>query len=103
MSTYNWGAASVQVAFQNNPFDTSPTWTDITRYVEGFTTSAGRQHELQQVAPSTCNLTLSNQTGIFSPWNTGSPYYYSGTGLIPGHPVRVVAQPTSASVTTPVF
>ena len=84
-------SASVQVAFQNNPFDTSFTWTDITKYVKQFTVTMGRQHELQQVNPSTANIQLSNQNGIFSPWNTSSPYYYSGTGLTVGRPVRILA------------
>jgi len=82
---------TVQVAFQNNPFDTSLTWTDVTKYVTGFTTSMGRQHELQQVGPSTATIQLTNQDGRFSPWNTASPYYYSGTGLTVGHPVRIRA------------
>jgi len=82
---------TVQVAFQNNPFDTSLTWTDVTKYVTGFTTSMGRQHELQQVGPSTATIQLTNQDGRFRPWNTASPYYYSGTGLTVGHPVRIRA------------
>ena len=82
---------TVQVAFQNNPFDTSLTWTDVTKYVTGFSTSMGRQHELQQVGPSTATITFTNQDGRFSPWNTSSPYYYSGTGLTVGHPVRIRA------------
>jgi Concanavalin A-like lectin/glucanases superfamily len=91
----------VQVAFQNNPYDTSLTWTDITRYVMGLSTTMGRQHELQQVQPSTATITLTNQDGRFSPWNTSSPYYYSGSGLTPGHPVRVTA--TWSGTTYPVF
>jgi hypothetical protein len=100
-------STTVQVAFQNNPFDVSLTWTDITQYVQGFSTTMGRQHELQQVNPSTATITLVNEPvgptngGRFSPWNTGSPYYYSGTGLTPGHPIRITA--TWQGITYPVF
>jgi Concanavalin A-like lectin/glucanases superfamily len=89
---------SVQVAFNDNVWATSPTWTDITRYVQQIQTSMGRQHELQQVNPSTAVITLyngptgrgsANNGGQFSPWNTASPYYNSGNGLTPGHPVRI--------------
>jgi hypothetical protein len=100
---------SVEVAFANNPFDSSLTWTDITRYVQGFATTMGRQHELQQVNPSTAKITLWNGPtghgdttgGRFSPWNTGSAYYHSGTGLIPTKPVRI--QATYSSTTYNVF
>lgn len=89
---------SVQVAFNDNVWATSPTWTDITRYVIGpITTAVGRPHENQQVTPSTAVIPLWNGPtshgdttgGRFSPWNSGSPYYNSGNGLTPGHPIRI--------------
>src|SRR5665213_1405954 len=100
---HNFPKISIQVAFQNNPFDANPFWIDITKYTTGFTTTMGRQHELQQVGPSTCNITLTNQDGRFSPWNTGSPYYVVGSvlGLVPGHPVRI--QATWLGITHNVF
>ena len=99
----------VEVAFVNNPFDTSLTWTDISQYVLGCSTTMGRQHELQQVNPSTATISLFNSPtshgdttgGRFSPWNTNSPYYHSGTGLTPGHPVRVTS--TVSGTTYPIF
>lgn len=101
-------ASKVEVAFTSSTFAASPTWTDITRYVLGYTSTAGRQHELQQVNPSTAVIQLMNQPvstadpgGRFSPWNTSSPYYHSGSGLTPGHPVRITA--TASSTTYNIF
>ena len=103
MTSLTMPAISVQVAFQKYPKDTvaSGDWTDITKYVQGLSTTLGRQHELNQVGPSTATMTLTNQDGRFSSWNTGSPYYYAGAGLTPGHPVRVTA--TWASVSYPIY
>ena len=99
---------SIQVAFNDYVWATSPTWTDVTRYAKSVTTTMGRQHELQQVNPSTAVISLVNEPvspadpgGRFSPWNTNSPYYNSGNGLTPGHPVRVRA--TVAGTTYNVF
>lgn len=99
MSTPDVPKYSIEVAFVNNPFDSSLTWTDITQYVEGFSTTMGRQHELQTINPSSATITLYNGPtshgdttgGRFSPWNTGSAYYHSGNGLTPGHPIRIQA------------
>lgn len=103
MTSLTMPAIKVEVAFQKYPADTliSGDWTDITKYVQGLSTTMGRQHELNQVGPSTATLTLTNQDGRFSPWNTGSPYYYAGAGLTPGHPIRITA--TWASVSYPIF
>ena len=103
MTSLTMPAIKVEVAFQKYPADTliSGDWTDITKYVQGLSTTMGRQHELNQVGPSTATLTLTNQDGRFSPWNSGSPYYYAGAGLTPGHPIRITA--TWASVSYPIF
>ena len=103
MTSLTMPAIKVEVAFQKYPADTliSGDWTDVTKYVQGLSTTLGRQHELNQVGPSTATLTLTNQDGRFSPWNTGSPYYYAGAGLTPGHPIRITA--TWASVSYPIF
>ena len=103
MTSLTMPAIKVEVAFQKYPADTliSGDWTDITKYVQGLSTTMGRQHELNQVGPSTATMTLTNQDGRFSPWNTGSPYYYAGAGLTPGHPIRITA--TWASVSYPIF
>ncbi len=91
----------VEVAFQDTITYSAPVWTDVTRWVLGANTTMGRQHELQQVQPSTATITLDNHDGRFSPWNTASPYYYAGLGLTPGHPVKIKA--TWLGVTYDVF
>lgn len=103
MTTLTMPTIKVEVAFQKYPKDTliSGDWTDITKYCLGLSTTMGRQHELNQVGPSTATMTLTNQDGRFSPWNSGSPYYYAGAGLTPGHPIRITA--TWASVSYPIY
>jgi hypothetical protein len=91
----------VEVAFQDTISYSAPVWTDVTRWVLGANTTMGRQHELQQVQPSTATITFNNQDGRWSPWNTASPYYYAGLGLTPGHPVKIKA--TWLGVTYDVF
>ena len=98
---------SVQASF-TNPF-AAPSWTDISQFVLSGKTTMGRQHELQQVNASTCQLVLWNGPihahdttgGRFSPWNTNSPFAGLGNGIIPTVPVRV--QATWAGTTYPIF
>lgn len=54
------------------------TWTDITSKVyvrDPITIKRGRSSEGQNVDPSTCQLTLDNRGGTFSPRNPTGPYY----------------------------
>jgi hypothetical protein len=110
MTSLTMPLINVSVAFNNDPFEASPTFTDITKYVLGFTTTMGRQHELQQVQPSTCQITLTNDAlpadlgGRFSSWNTASPFHHSGAGFIPTRPVKITATwPRVGGTTYPVF
>ena len=96
---------NVYVSF-TNPYAT-PSWVDISRYAESFKTTSGRQHELQQVQPSTASIVLSNEGlpgdpgGRFSPWNTAGKYYGSGQNLVPMRPVKITS--TISGTTYPVF
>jgi hypothetical protein len=118
-------AISVEISL-TDPYAT-PAWIDITRYVESFNTTMGRQHELQQVQPSTATIVLSNEPtshsdttgGRFSPWNTGGTYALGdygaplyGFGPYGGafsttagggiaRPVRITA--TWSAITYPIF
>ena len=47
-------------------------WTDITRYVTDDTGDRGRSHELQAMEAGTRQLTLRNDDGRFTPWNTAT-------------------------------
>jgi hypothetical protein len=54
------------------------TWTDITRrvrYTPGIQITAGRRDETSESQPSTCNLTLDNTDGRFTPRKPDGEYY----------------------------
>jgi hypothetical protein len=54
------------------------TWTDITSKVyqrDAIQITRGRQDESAPVNPTTCNLTLNNRDGRFSPRNPSGAYY----------------------------
>lgn len=56
------------------------TWTDITTEVyarDGISITRGRQDESSPVNPATCQLTLDNRDGRFSPRNPSGIYYGS--------------------------
>ena len=62
----------VQVSF-TDPW-TTPDWVDITQYVQAANTKRGRQHELQRATAGTAQLSVYNQDGRFSTFNTTGPY-----------------------------
>lgn len=66
---------TVEVAWPNQPGDTTLTWTDITAYVDlpgGIAVTAGRADELGVVPPSRLNMRLDNTDGRFTPGNASS-------------------------------
>lgn len=80
---------SVEVAFPNDLFDVSKTWTDISDLTEAIKTSIGRRRELERAATGTAELTLGNPAGVFDPVDPGSPY---DGELLPRKAVRVIAE-----------
>lgn len=67
-----------EVAFGYSITSASPTWTDITQYVDlaaGININRGAADELSQTQPGTMTLTLDNSDGRFTPTRTGSSYY----------------------------
>lgn len=69
---------TVEVAFATGPDDPSPSWTDISDYVEArenIAITSGRDDELSDIQPSQVTLTLDNKDGRFTPGRTSSPYY----------------------------
>jgi hypothetical protein len=64
----------VEMGFGDGVYD-DPTWTDITAYVRGFTTSRGRDFAGDPVGPGTATMTLDNLDGRFDPTYTGGAYY----------------------------
>lgn len=81
---------TVEVAFDSNPFDTSPSFTDISSYVRSFSTNRGRINELGQFGAGRATLILSNADNRFNPTNTSSPYYDSSTGKTKIQPLKRV-------------
>ena len=95
---------TVEVAFDNNPFDSSLSFTDISTYVRQFNTKRGRANELGQFVGGTASLLLSNADNRFNPNNTSSPYFDSAnaiTKIQPLKPVRIKANYDSQ--TYPIF
>jgi hypothetical protein len=64
------------------------TWTDITQYVQGFTTKRGRIRELDSFRAGTATIALKNNDRRFDPLNASGPYY---GGLMVRCPVRITA------------
>jgi len=68
----------VEIAFATTPDDPSPTWVDVTQWVQtdpGISSTRGRGDERSQISASTCTLRLDNADGRFTPEKTSSPYY----------------------------
>lgn len=64
---------AVAIAFTTNPAST-PSWTDVTTYVAGFTYNRGRSHELENVQAGTASVMLDNRDRRFDPTYASSPY-----------------------------
>ena len=69
---------TVEIAFATAPDDPSPTWTDVSTYVEAvdpITISRGRSDEISEIQPSRLTVTLDNSDGRFTPGNASGAYY----------------------------
>jgi hypothetical protein len=77
---------SVQMAFGDAPLATSPTWTDVTTFVRGFSINRGRNSEFTTYGPGTVSIALDNRDRRFDPEHTTGPYFGD---LNPMVPVRV--------------
>lgn len=80
------GRFKVYVAFGDDPFAASPTWTDVTGYVLEATTSRGRSSELDQFQAGTGQIQLDNTSRLFDPEYTSGTYYGD---IKPGVPVKI--------------
>lgn len=82
-------SVTVEVAFGDNPLTTSPTWTDITDYVDakvGLSITRGRSDEQGDVSAGTLIAVLFNEDKRFTPGYAGGPY---GANVVPRVPIRV--------------
>lgn len=88
----------IDVAFGNAPFDTSPTFTDISAYVREWSTSRGRSSQLDGFSAGTASIVLDNRDRRFDPLYASSPY---NPNVKPNKRVRIRA--TANAVTYPIF
>ncbi len=90
---------TVEIAFDSEPFDNSPTFTDISQYVRSFSTRRGRSNELAEFVGGSCEINLSNADNRFNPSQT--TYYYdsanSRTKIQPLKRVRISAEYSSST------
>jgi len=81
---------TVEMAFGNGPNDASPTWTDISSYVDMsksvIDAKSGRSAVRANLSPGSLRFVLDNSDRRFDPSYTAGPYYGD---LVPGVPVRV--------------
>lgn len=83
-------AVYVDIAFDNGPLETTPTWTELAAGEVGqITIQRGRQTSLGRVEAGRCTVILPNQTRRYDPTNTSSPEYGNGYRLEPGKRIRV--------------
>ena len=93
-------ALHVEVAFSAGPWDTSPTWTDVTAFVRHVTTKRGRNNEFDRIEAGTCSVTFDNADGRFTPIRAASPSPYQGN-ILPRKQIRVRA--VVGGVSKPMF
>lgn len=65
----------IEIAFDTNPDDDSPIWTDVTEWVYEWSYARGREHELDRFETGTATIVLDNSDRRFEPTYAGSPYY----------------------------
>jgi hypothetical protein len=93
-------ALHVEIAFSAGPYDTSPTWTDVTAYARHVTTKRGRNNEFDRIEAGTCSVTFDNADGRFTPIRAASPSPYQGN-ILPRKQIRVRA--VVGGVSKPMF
>src|SRR5262249_52240645 len=64
----------VQIAFDDDPLEPNPTWTDVGTlegvFVEAWTIDRGRLTEHDQTATGTCRIEIHDRDGVLDPTNT---------------------------------
>ena len=93
---------TIEIAFDSNSLDTSPSFTDVSSFVRSFDIKRGRNNELGQFPAGQLQVVFSNADNRFNPTNTSSPYYDSSAGktkIQPMKRIRVKAVYDSSSYT----
>lgn len=79
-------ALRVEVAFASAPLAASPSWTDVSQYVDSATMRRGRSHELGRVDRGAAKIVVDDADRRFDPLNTASPY---APNVLPLRKVRI--------------
>lgn len=87
----------VYIAFDDGPYVTSPTWTDVSAYVFSADVNRGRADDYSNVV-GTASVVLNNNTRLFDPFNTAGTYYGK---LLPRRQIKIEA--ISGATTFAVF
>lgn len=66
---------TLEAAFGDDAYDTTPTWTDVSAYLRAFTLKRGRSNERDQISASVLSGVLDNADGRFDPTYTSGAYY----------------------------
>jgi hypothetical protein len=88
----------VEIAFNDNPLVVSPSWIDISSFVQQVSIHRGRSDDFDKNFTSTASLVLNNNTRVFDPFNTTGTYYGK---LTPRRQIRIRA--TANGTTYPIF
>jgi len=75
MPTSSMPTITVEIAFASDALDTTPTWTDITAYVQSGSIKFGRNDEFDEFQAGRATLVLNNRDRRFDPFYTSGPYY----------------------------
>lgn len=81
----------ISFAAADGPYTPSPTWTDVTAYVREINMTRGRTTYSETFPSGSAQVTLDNRDARFTPWNTSSPYYGTGTSLVPRRQIQITA------------
>ena len=92
---------NVYIAFNDGPYEPSPTWTDVTTYVRQISIQRGRTDELENFESGNATVVLDNRDRRFDPFYTSGPYYGTGTSIVPRRQIKIEA--VVSAVTYPVF
>lgn len=89
---------TISFGFGSGPLAAAPSFTDVSAFSKGFSTSRGRSSVLDTFFAGTGTILLENMDGRFDPINTSSPYT---PNLKIGTPVRI--QVVHSAVTYTLF
>lgn len=99
LGTWNF-TAYVYIAF-DSPSSASPTWVDVTQYVDlaktAITITHGRQDGLSDVNVATCQLVVDNTDGRWTPTNAAGAWYGK---IHKNNWLRIDVLPPSGTVST---